>query len=57
MVAQLIWIAVVYVSAAVMIHMLHNRRRCVKHRSPENGFIIFLLPAIMNLLWNGTFGH
>ena len=27
MVAQLIWIAAVYVSAAVIIHMLHNRQK------------------------------
>lgn len=30
MVAQLIWIAAVYVSAAVIIHMLHNRQKVQK---------------------------
>jgi hypothetical protein len=30
MVAQLIWIAVVYVSAAVIIHILHNRQKVRK---------------------------
>jgi len=33
MVAQLIWIAAVYVSAAVIIHMLHNREQ--KRQSPR----------------------
>lgn len=35
MVAQLIWIAVVYVSAAVMIHMLHSRQKVRK--TPQSG--------------------
>lgn len=35
MIAQLIWIAVVYASAAVIIHMVHNRQHV--RRTPQSG--------------------
>lgn len=35
MIAQLIWIAVAYASAAVMIHMVHNRQQV--RRTPQIG--------------------